>query len=99
MKNKSLLPFLFIIISVLVASILLIWIDYETKTWSDVFSKGNMMSVLVFYDVPAILVASLLYFWFKKHLDHWLSAIIAVFLGIPSAFIMVIIILKIAFLF
>ena len=95
MKSKSILPFILIIVSTFAASVLLIWLDYETKTWADVFNKGNMINAFIFYYLPAIITTSIIYFWLAKPANRWLSALLAMTMGIPFAFVSIILILSI----
>lgn len=92
---KKITPYFAIIFSIFIGLIILIWLDHETKSWSDVFSR-NIIIALVVYGLPALLVVSLVYNKLRKLLNIGVSLAVAIIAGIPPTFILVILFLSLA---
>jgi hypothetical protein len=95
-KIIKLWPYFIILLSLLGATILIIWLDYETKTWNDVFSRQNLLNAIVFYFMPSFIVVSFIYSQLNRVLNKSkvLSIAISIFIGTPISFISVILLLQ-----
>ena len=87
-------PYLVIILIVFVAVITLIWLDYETTSWEQALSIGNIASGLLFYALPTILVVFFVFAKLRRRLNVGVSMAVSVLAGIPLSFILVIFTLK-----
>ena len=94
MKNKFFLPILVIIASVFAASTMLIWLDYETKSWADVFG-WNLLNAFLFYGLPASIISILIYLRISKVINRGASVAISVIAATPATFISMIFLLYI----
>jgi len=79
---KSIFPYCIILTIIILAVISLIWMDYETESWAQVFGH-NMWLGLLLYGLPMFIVVSLFYWKLKKHLGTGLSIVVSALGGIP----------------
>jgi len=91
----KLLPYMAIILTVFIAVIALVWIDYETKSWQIALEYSNLINGAIFYALPAIIVVSIIFSILKKRLNNIVSFIISVFVGVPLNFILVVLLLNV----
>ncbi len=66
----------------------LFWLDYETKSISDLFKPGNLVALLIYF-VPTFLITYLIYLFFHKKMDNKKSLIGAILIGIPASFTLI----------
>ncbi|MBC7863168.1 MAG: hypothetical protein IAF38_09350 [Bacteroidia bacterium] len=62
----------------------LFWLDYETKSISDLFKAENLVA-FVLYFAPTVCLCYLLHYRFSKSSGRAASIITALLIGIPSA--------------
>ncbi len=93
-SNTKFTPYLAIILIVFLAVIALIWLDYETTSWEQALSLGNIASGLLFYALPAILVVFFVFTKLHSRLNVGVSIAVSVLVGIPITFVLVVFALK-----
>ena len=87
-------PYIIIILIVFITVIALIWLDHETTSWVQALSIGNIVSGLLFYAFPAILVVFFVFTKLRRVLNVGVSMAFSVLVGIPITFILVVFALK-----
>ena len=91
---KQFVPYVFIVVIILTAVLALIWLDNETTSWAQALNIGNVVSGLLFYALPALLVVFIVFTKLRKRLNTGVSIAVSVLAGIPISFIFVIFALK-----
>jgi hypothetical protein len=87
---KKSLPYLLMIITISIALIVLVWIDHDTETWSQVFPFG-ILSAWIFYGLPILIVMTIVYQFLKKKMNSKPAILFSALFGIPfsTAFLVV----------
>ncbi len=67
----------------------LFWLDYETRSISDLFNIGNLVALLVYF-VPTFLITFLLFLFFLNKNNKRRSMVLSLAIGIPLSFTLVI---------
>jgi len=79
---RTIFPYFILALIVILAVISIIWIDYETTEWSQVFGH-NMLVGAVLYGIPMMLIVSFFFTKLRKHLGSGLSIVLSSMGGIP----------------
>ena len=83
---------LLIALFTLISCWFLFYIDYETKNVSDLFKSGNLITLLLYF-VPTFIICVLLYNWFSQKVETKKSLFMAMVIGVPLSFIIIIFLL------
>jgi len=78
-----------LIVVVLLACWGLFWLDHETKEIADLFKRGNLVALLVYF-VPTFILTYLIYLFFLKKYNNANSLFWSIIIGIPSSFMLII---------
>ncbi|MCK5776334.1 MAG: hypothetical protein KAH25_09160 [Bacteroidales bacterium] len=87
---QNLVPYFIITTLIFGAVIGLIWVDYETTSWSTALEKQNLINGFIFYALPALLLSFLIFSKIHKPLGKGLAIIVSLVLGVPISFFAVI---------
>lgn len=93
MTFKNTLPYIALISAITISLIALIWMDYETTSWSHVFPYGILFIWLI-YGLPLLILITISYHVLKRKMDNWSSMIFSIMFGIPFFTVILILIYR-----